>query len=503
MYLSPFSRPLRGQPKKMTQQKSEVSEVTIRRRLFISNILMLVIPILLSVMLVAVLILAIMGIFGINISSSEQFYHVVEIVQPLSEKWEEDNDIGQIKADMDALWTKYGKNGLSIAIYQDEERVYTAGPFEDSSLVTAALSEPGGSYYSINNVCLYTSDVGAYKIVLMDTNDLLYNGLGAANRLEDFSLLGIFLFAAVIVIILVTNRLLTRKVIGSIVTPLDTLVYGVHQIRDGNLDYRIEYTGKDEFAAICVDFNEMAERLLDMVNARQKDEENRKELIAGISHDLRTPLTSIKTYVEGFELGMASTPQMQKKYLDTIKNKTKDLEYIINQLFLFSKLDVGEFPMQIEQTDIGKWLSDFVNAVSDEYRQKGLQIIIAENIQGVVVRADSVQLRNVLTNILENSLKYGNKERGIMSAACREDNANVMITLTDNGPGVPDDALDMLFNVFYREDKARTNTGQGSGLGLAISAKIINRLGGTIRAANALNGGLSITITLPVAKGDR
>jgi signal transduction histidine kinase len=274
-------------------------------------------------------------------------------------------------------------------------------------------------------------------------------------------------------------------------------VYGVRQIRDGNLDYRIAYAGNDEFTAVCSDFNEMAARLSDMVKARQKDEENRKELIAGISHDLCTPLTSILTYVEGIELGLATTPVIQKEYLATIKSKAKDLEHIINQLFLFSTLDVGEFPMQPEPQDIGKLLSDFVKNVASEYRQKGGQITLAENIQGIMVNTDSVQLRNVLTNVIENSLKYGNKEKGIVTIACKSENTNAVITLNDNGPGVSGDALDKLFDVFYRGDKARANTKKGNGLGLAISAKIIERQGGTIKAANLSAGGLSIIITLP------
>lgn len=113
----------------------------------------------------------------------------------------------------------------------------------------------------------------------------------------------------------------------SITTPLDALVHGVRQIRDGNLEYRIEYDGKDEFAQVVDDFNEMAQRLQDMVNARQKDDENRRALIAGISHDLRTPLTSIKGYVEGLEKGVANSPQMRREYLDTIRQKTDDLEH--------------------------------------------------------------------------------------------------------------------------------------------------------------------------------
>jgi len=327
--------------------------------------------------------------------------------------------------------------------------------------------------------------------MLLDTG----SGMGFSNHV-NFEVLSLLLMVAVIGVIFITNSLLTRMVFKSITTPLDTLVYGVHQVRDGNLEYRIKYDGNDEFSSVCLDFNEMAGQLFDMVNARQADEKNRRELIAGISHDLRTPLASIRNYVEGLEFGIASTPQMQAKYLGIIKDKTSDLEHIINQLFLFSKLDIGEFPMQVEPKDIGKWLSDSIAAVSYEYER--LQINLVENVRDTVVSIDAIQLRNVLTNILENSLKYGNKEHSVIKVVCRSDNANVVITLTDNGLGVPGDTLHMLFDVFYRGDKARNNTSQGSGLGLAISAKIVERMGGSISAANELEGGLSIRITLPV-----
>jgi signal transduction histidine kinase len=239
-----------------------------------------------------------------------------------------------------------------------------------------------------------------------------------------------------------------------------------------------------------------------MVNARQKDEANRRELIAGISHDLCTPLTAINTYVEGIELGMASTPEKLSHYLSTIKSKASDLNHIINQLFLFSKLDVGEFPMQAREADIGLWLSDFVKSVSDEYEQKGLQIDLTENVQGAVVRVDDVQFRNVLSNIFENTIKHGNIEQGVMRITCRTDAANVTITLSDNGSGVSVDETEKLFEVFYRGDKARSNTSHNSGLGLAISAKIIERLNGTIKAVASPEGGLAVIITLPIYGGE-
>ncbi|MDD3169507.1 MAG: ATP-binding protein [Eubacteriales bacterium] len=158
--------------------------------------------------------------------------------------------------------------------------------------------------------------------------------------------------------------------------------------------------------------------------------------------------------------------------------------------------------MQTEEVDIGKWLDGYIDAVLEEYGHRGLQINLVENITSVAVDVDSVQFRNVLTNIMENSVKYGNKEQGIMRIACRSDNSNVVITLSDNGSGVPEEMLEKLFEIFFRGDKARTNTSRGSGLGLAISAKIMELLNGTIKAVNSPEGGLSVMLTLPIAGGE-
>ncbi|MBU3179453.1 HAMP domain-containing histidine kinase [Clostridium estertheticum] len=309
--------------------------------------------------------------------------------------------------------------------------------------------------------------------------------------------LAIIIILVISAIILLTNRFLTRFVFKSIILPLDTLIYGVRQIRDGNLDYHIEYTGKDEFEGICSDFNEVAQRLLDSVNARQKDEVNCKELIAGISHDLRTPLTSIKAYVEGIETGVASTPEIQKRYLNTIKNKTLDLEHIVSQLFLFSKLDIGEFPLYLKKVDIGKELSNIVINLTEEYERKGLIITLTQNVKDIYVQADVVQLRNAVVNVLENSVKYKNREQGKMRIICETDDNYVAIKLNDNGSGVSEEALEKLFDIFYRTDPSRTNPSNGSGLGLSITAKIIEKLGGSIRAENVQEGGLTIIMMLP------
>ncbi|MFP3155012.1 ATP-binding protein [Lachnospiraceae bacterium ZAX-1] len=353
-------------------------------------------------------------------------------------------------------------------------------------------------------IVLSTVVFGIISFVFMRVTGMDYGDfpMKSYNRFNEYFYFILFAYAFVIAVIVLTNRFLTRFVFQSIITPIDTLVSGVHQIRDGNLQYQIEYDRKDEFAGICSDFNEMARRLSDFVEQRQKDEANRKELIAGISHDLRTPLTSIKAYVEGLEKGVASTSKIQKKYLDTIKDKSAELERIINQLFIFSKIDIGEFPFSFEKTDTSGELRRLIDGVRDEYEKNGLSISFSASKQPMYVDADIQQFRNAVTNIIENSLKYKTDGHGKLDIWAYTDSDSVTIEFTDNGPGVLSTELDSLFDVFYRGDKSRTGDKSGSGLGLAITSKILERMGGGIRAKNATEGGLKITITLPIFGGN-
>jgi signal transduction histidine kinase len=310
----------------------------------------------------------------------------------------------------------------------------------------------------------------------------------------------LIMFFFTLLLIILTNYALSKYVTKTIITSITILSDGVREISEGNLTYRIKYNKGDEFDAVCADFNEMASRLSKMVAERQKDEDSRKELIAGISHDLRTPLTSIKAYIEGLKKGVADTPEKREKYLDTIQSKTEDIEYIIAQLFLFSKMDIGEFPLNLEIVDIGKELEKIVAGLHDEYLENGLDVMIKENTEGLFASVDMVQFRNVLQNIIGNSNKYCKNEDACAEISCEKKSDNVVITIKDNGPGVPEAMLEKLFNVFYRSDVSRNNPSKGSGLGLAISAKIIERLNGSIDAENMPGGGLCIIIALPFVK---
>ena len=434
---------------------------------------MLIIPVILGFLVVGGIALIFLGVTGYSFNrilyDDEYFKHAVEQTSDFSDEWLLNNDLESLKAELTKFNAQYKDFGLSLSIYQDQEEIYSA---------TASKNKP-----------------------FIDSNYLRYSGDNYENYRSSLISLGIFMFLLFIVIILLTNRFLTQFVFNKITESLDKLVYGVHQVRDGQLNYRIEYSGEDEFSGICSDFNEMAQRLLEFVNGKQKDEANRKELIAGISHDLRTPLTSIKAYVEGIEKGIASTPVIQKHYLNIIKEKTNDLEYIVNQLFLFSKIDIGEFPFNLERVEISAELKGFIGSISGEYQKKGLVIDFNNQSEQEYVKIDRIQLQNAIINILENSVKYKNKEPATIDITIWDDEEDVFVSFSDNGPGVPCEALEHLFDIFYRVDPSRSNLSKGSGLGLAITAKILERLGGSIRAENVINGGLSIVLRFPLDAG--
>ena len=242
----------------------------------------------------------------------------------------------------------------------------------------------------------------------------------------------------------------------------------------------------------------MARQLKEMMDNQNKLETNRRELIAGISHDLRTPLTSIKAYVEGLEKGIANTPAMRTKYFTIVKKKIDDLDQVIAQLFLFSKLDTGEFPFNLVTTTSKKLIDEYIGFIQQEYELNGLTILLEPTDQNVSLEVDPVQFRTVLTNLFENARKYvdRNDKQVVVSYEVVEE--QFILSIIDNGSGVSEENLEDLFELFYRDDRSRTNPSKGNGLGLAISKKIIEGFNGTIQAYNHPAGGLAIVITLPV-----
>ena len=489
--------------------------MTIKRRLFISNILMIVIPIVLAIMLSILLALLLWREFDFEFGSDKDYYDARDSVMEAAHAFLENPDLDTHRLQFmlsraDELLTN---NDMSLRVYETDAPTdsetelgtgtlrYSLGtePFDAAKLAQGLASLGGTGLIGQNGRELYVTDAegsgSIYRIELYSTR-IIAEEESVHGQNDGWIPIGIML--GMLAVLFFTSQFLTRFVFRHIRDPLKILSDGVNQIRDGNLDYRIQYARKDEFRPVCEAFDEMAGRLKESVWAVQKQEMNRKELLAGISHDLRSPLTSIKAYAEGLLDGVAATKESQHRYVNMIKTKADDIDHMVSRLFLFSKMDLGDYPNYPEDLDAREELESFFRAAAEEHAHEGLKINIGKLEKGLTLRADPVQLRRVLANIAENSLKYKERSEVTVSVEATRQQHTLRIAIEDDGPGVNDEALPKLFDVFYRSDASRNSPNRGSGLGLAISEKAITFMDGTIHAEHAANGGLRIVIELPI-----
>ena len=479
--------------------------MTIKKRLVISNILMIMVPVVITALIglvcVGMVWYTVVHGTGLGIEHNDDF----DIASLGISKMAESALKGATMADqidgLTDLSQLLDKNAMLMTVDSGGENLYRYGSSAeaDTDLQNAVNALNGEGYISNGERQLYAHQVSI--------NDTIYRISVFASHAElSYSTLKVVIALAVIILlfgifmsILLTNRFLTKFVFKKIERPLYMLSEGVRQIRDGNLDQRIIYETEDEFGPICSDFNEMAVRLKKSVNLTQQHEHSRKELLAGISHDLRSPLTSIRAYVEGLLDGVAKTPEAQQSYLETIKNKAEDIDRMVEKLFLFSKMELGEYPDHPKILRLDDEIRQLISSLGPEYAKNGLRIS-AETLVPAIVSIDPEQLQRVLVNIIENSLKYKDNEMGHLEISLQEEMDGFRLSLSDDGPGVPTESLPHLFDAFYRSDPARQNPNRGSGLGLTIAEGAVRRMNGKTHAEIGNNGGLAIVIWLPKAE---
>ncbi|SDF18429.1 sensor histidine kinase [Sporomusa acidovorans] len=299
-------------------------------------------------------------------------------------------------------------------------------------------------------------------------------------------------------IIWFVNMMLSSSLAKKINKPLELLRQGAREIKNGNLDFDIKYAGNDEFSQVCGDFDEMRKRLKYSEEVQAKYEDDRKILIAGISHDIRTPLTVIKGYIEGLRDGVANTEEKRKRYIDMIYNRACDMDILVDKLFLFSKLNMGNFPFNFKILDFAAYIAEFYHRVKNEFAEKGVDISYYQLCRNhLKVKIDSEEFKRVLMNIIDNCFKHRVRDRvDVKMILFLEDN-EVVLKISDDGGGVSESEINQVFTSFYRGDPARSNSCEGSGLGLAISQQIILAHGGSIYAVN--DNGFHIFIKLPLA----
>ncbi|BES66657.1 hypothetical protein SANA_30960 [Gottschalkiaceae bacterium SANA] len=269
-----------------------------------------------------------------------------------------------------------------------------------------------------------------------------------------------------------------------------------HKIQTGNLDFDFPESNVDEIDEMYQSFDEMRLQLKESQEVQMQYEQNRKELIANISHDLKTPLTSINGYVQGILDGVADTEEKQERYLHVIAGNAKEMEHLIEDLFLISKLDIDQLPMRTDPIDMVPYLQDCVLDWQFILQREKMSISLETELSHAHIIGDREQLKRVINNIVNNSVKHL-QASGSIKIELKKEDGGFVVGIRDTGVGIAQDKLGHIFDKFYRTDAERNRKIAGSGLGLAISKEIIQRMGGIIWADSQLGKGTTISFYLP------
>ena len=343
----------------------------------------------------------------------------------------------------------------------------------------------GEKSYSVQVIDLTLNEGSRGSLLLLEPVD---------NYASGFMSLLLIVIISFILTFVLTNITISYQFSRSIIRPLLSLQSAAAEITLGNLNYPIVEEGDQEIQALCRDLELMRIKLKDSVHTQLKYEDNRKMLISSISHDLKTPVTSIKGYVEGILDGIASHPDKVERYLMTIASKAHQMDQMIDDLLLYAKLDLNQIPYNFEKLDIEQYLLLCLHESEPELELKQIKIALHNELdQKRYVSIDRERMKRVFINIFDNSCKYMDKDRGEINVFLRETLTSVIIELRDNGLGINEGDLSRIFDRFYRSDVARS---KGSGLGLAIAKQIIEGHNGRVWAVSHGTEGTSIMISL-------
>lgn len=303
------------------------------------------------------------------------------------------------------------------------------------------------------------------------------------QMLPEMKKLVIDMGVSIVLILMFTGAMLTVWIYRGIINPIKKLQVATQNIKAGNLDFTIETDYHDEIGELCQNFEGMRQRLKESAEEKITSERENKVLISNISHDLKTPITAIKGYVEGIMDGVADTPEKQDKYIRTIYNKANEMDTLINELTLYSKIDANRIPYNFKRIDVADYFNDCVEEVGIELEAENIKLTYINYVDtDVQVIADPEQLRRVINNIIGNSVKYLDKEQGFISIRIRDVGDFIQVEIEDNGKGIAAKDLPYIFDRFYRTDASRNSATGGSGIGLSIVRKIVEDHGGKIWA---------------------
>lgn len=314
-------------------------------------------------------------------------------------------------------------------------------------------------------------------------------GVGIGNAL----VLIISQSIAFIVCATIISGIITR----SILTPLDELHKATKKVMAGDLDYEITYKKDNEMGLYCQAFDQLRMQLKESLDKQVALEKSRKELIASISHDLRTPISSIRGYVEGLEDGIVHDRERFDRYIAIIKNKTESLDNQIESLFRYSQLELSDGAHDLCKRNSEELLKGILKSYELEFADCNIRLEIVRPFPKVEILADERSLSQVFDNLIANAKRYVG-EKGTITVQANADDRYLTISVSDNGSGIAQEDLPHVFEHFYRAEKSRSRNYGGAGLGLAICKRVVEGHGGEMWVESIPNTITTFNFTIPV-----
>ncbi len=413
------------------------------------------------------------------------------------------SDEAKAAADLSSLpeWEEEAADRLQRGETEDPDHAQPAGPEGDEKPHSAATAEgAGASDISADPVqAAAAGRLHQNQIIQVGRRSLLVRQLdfyfpdGARGSLFIvMRVMGLIsgrflsgLLVSMLTTLVFTAFLLTRWLESSIFTPISAINIAMNNIRDGNFTYTLSTGEEGEIGDLYRNYEDMRLRLKESADEKLEREKQNRELISNISHDLKTPITSIKGYVEGLIDGVANTPEKQEKYIRTIYNKANDMDHLIDELTLYSRFESDRIPYNFHRLNVGDYFGDCVEEIGMDMDSRGIELNYTNLVSPQTrIIADPEQMKRVINNIVGNSVKYMDKEKGRIDIRILDEQDSVRIEVEDNGKGIAARDLPNIFDRFYRTDSSRNSAQGGSGIGLSIVRKIIEDHGGYIWATS-------------------
>lgn len=360
----------------------------------------------------------------------------------------------------------------------------------DGSNIVDVATYKGGSYHSLIKQVDFTDDFGnTYSVSILTS---------VKQSVPQIRHMIVELIVVIILILAITSLILNLWIYSSIIKPVNKLKLATDNIKEGNFDFEMPKVPDNEIGDVCKDFEEMRLILKKSLEDKLQSDKEEKELIRNISHDLKTPLTAIKGYVEGLRDGIADTPEKQAKYVKTIANKVNDMDKLIDELTIYSRLDANRVLYTFVKFDVSEYFDDCCDEIGTELDAAGIELNYRNHIkEPVIIAADPEQLKRVINNIISNSVKYmAEGRKGKIDIDLYDESDYVHIIIADNGKGIAGKDVSHIFERFYRTDESRNSKQGGSGIGLAIVKKIVEDHKGKIWAESVEGEGTTMHLNL-------